>query len=73
VAERLAKLVGSSIEPEFGDLPDRSMEQECTANTGDAYARLGWASKTALDDGLKLTVDWYRKNAGAFVGSVEMK
>jgi UDP-glucose 4-epimerase len=66
VVEHLVRLVGSSTEPVFGDFPDRPAEHECRANTGDTYARLGWAPKTALNDGLKLTVDWYRRNSGIF-------
>ena len=25
---------------------------------------LGWKSKTSFDDGLKLTIDWYKKDRG---------
>jgi GDP-L-fucose synthase len=28
---------------------------------------LGWKSKTSLEDGLKITIDWYLKNRGNYV------
>ena len=57
---RIAKLVGSDVEPEFGALPDRPNEFQRTAVLSPARERLGWVPMTQLEDGLKRTVEWYR-------------
>jgi len=58
---QLAKVIGNGIEPEFGALPDRPMEPTRTARTADALARIGWKPEVSLQEGLKRTVDWYRR------------
>jgi UDP-glucose 4-epimerase len=63
VVQRILQLVGSATEPEFGALPDRPYEPVRTANTADAYVKLGWKPTTSLQDGLELTVDWYSKRS----------
>ncbi len=60
VVEQLMNLVGSQIEPLFGALPDRPLEQVRVANTAYSYAKLGWQPVTSLEKGLELTVEWYR-------------
>lgn len=61
VVEQLVNLVGSGVEPLFGALPDRPLEQVRVANTDYSYAKLGWQPVTSLEKGLQLTVDWYRQ------------
>lgn len=61
VVQQLVNLVGSGVEPLFGALPDRPLEQVRVANTDYSYAKLGWQPVTSLEKGLELTVDWYRK------------
>jgi UDP-glucose 4-epimerase len=60
VVEQLVSCANDQVYPEFGAIPDRPREQIRVANTANAYTRLGWQSITALEAGLKLTVDWYK-------------
>ena len=60
VVESLVKLIDSNIQPLFGSMPDRPMEQVRVANLAATHARIGWKPKIPLKKGLKLTADWYR-------------
>jgi len=60
VVEQLADIVGSKIQPLFGAVPDRPMEQIRVADIDKTYAAIGWKPSTPLERGLKNTVDWYR-------------
>ncbi len=60
VVKRLVKLVGSSVEPLFGALPDPALEPVRVANIADSYEKLGWKPLTSLERGLEQTVNWYR-------------
>lgn len=73
VVEQLVRLLGSSIEPHFGALPDRPVEQERRANTADALAQLGWRPETQLVEGLESTVDWYKRNGTALIGPTNFR
>jgi UDP-glucose 4-epimerase len=59
VVQNLNRLIDPSIQPLFGALPDRPMEQIRAANLDDARSKLGWMPKTALKQGLMNTVQWY--------------
>ena len=61
VVQQLVKLVGARVEPLFGALSERTLEQVRAADTAGAYQKLGWKAKTPLEKGLQLTVDWYRR------------
>lgn len=61
VVQQLINLVGSQVDPLFGALPDRPLEQVRVANTAYSYAKLGWQPVTSLERGLELTVGWYRR------------
>ena len=63
IVERIVAIVGSAPAPVFGAFPDRPAENEVIADTECAFARLGWVAKTSLDEGLRRTVQWYRKGA----------
>ncbi|KAB8335198.1 NAD(P)-dependent oxidoreductase [Scytonema tolypothrichoides VB-61278] len=58
--EQLVSLLNSDIEPLFGALPDRPVEQERIADIAFAYNKIGWKPVTPLRKGLEQTVDWYR-------------
>jgi UDP-glucose 4-epimerase len=59
VVQQIVNIVGSSVEPVFGVVPDRPLEQVRAANPTDTVAKLGWSPTIALEEGLKRTVDWY--------------
>jgi len=63
VVERIAGILGGDKEVDFGSgsLPDRPNENTVAANTADAAKYLGWHARTSLDDGLRQTVEWYRR------------
>lgn len=60
VVEKIAALVRQGLALPFGALPERPFEQVRTADVAATTAALGWAPTTSLDDGLRLTVDWYK-------------
>ena len=64
VVAHLQRLVGGSIEPSFGALPDRRHERVRVADPATAAAALGWRPRTPLEDGLARTVEFYRAQLG---------
>ncbi len=61
IVEQIAELVGTSVKPAYGALPDRPFEQERPADTGFLFTRLGYQPRTTLRQGLEATVAWYRR------------
>jgi nucleoside-diphosphate-sugar epimerase len=59
LVERLVEMMGSAVEPDFGGLPDRPLETSEVADVRRTEAVLGWEQATTLDQGLRLTVDWF--------------
>jgi nucleoside-diphosphate-sugar epimerase len=59
IVERLVRLVDPRIQPEFGAIADRPLEQVRVADTARTEALIGWKTSTSLEDGLARTVDWY--------------
>lgn len=64
VVERLVAIINPSIVPRFGELPDRAHERDWFSDITATEDRIGWQATTGLDNGLRKTVDWYRKNMG---------
>jgi UDP-glucose 4-epimerase len=64
IVERLTELVAPQITPEFGAVEERPFEQVRRADVERTAASLGWRASTSLDDGLGLTIDWYRERLG---------
>ena len=60
VAEQIGQLIGKSDGPVFGAIDDRAAEQVRAADPIQAQRLLG-RPLTELDEGLKRTVDWYRR------------
>lgn len=60
VVEHLVEIVRPGAQAEFGSVVDRPFERVRVADVEHAYALTGWKPKTALVDGLKQSVDWYR-------------
>jgi CDP-6-deoxy-D-xylo-4-hexulose-3-dehydrase len=61
VVARLFQLAGSQTKPLVGALPYRPGEtMKQVADTRAARELLGWQATTSLEEGLRLTVEWYR-------------
>ena len=61
VVRELVGHINPRIQPIFGSIPERAMEQVRTANVEDSFRRLGWRAQTSLREGLQRTVEWYRE------------
>jgi dTDP-glucose 4,6-dehydratase len=63
LAEKIIALAGTKNEIVFRPLPqdDPRVRQPDIAK---AQRDLGWAPRVSTDDGLRLTIDWYRKRLG---------
>ncbi len=55
VVRGLIAALGSSIEPVWGALPDRAVEQNRAADVDQARLLLGWSARVTLTDGLRRT------------------
>lgn len=60
ITERLVAMIDPEARPAFGAIGDRPLERLRVADTATASARLDWAPRVGLDDGLGRTVEWYR-------------
>jgi UDP-glucose 4-epimerase len=56
----LVRIIQADVEPSFGALADRALEQVRAADPGPAARALNWVPRTSLAEGLRRTVDWYR-------------
>jgi nucleoside-diphosphate-sugar epimerase len=65
VVDRIATLVGSKAPLLWGALPERPREAVRAADTAAAERALGWRARVSLDEGLRRTVDWYRRQPPA--------
>jgi UDP-glucose 4-epimerase len=61
VVERLARIIQPRSDPVFGAVAERPMEQVRCAHPEEARAWLGWEARISLDEGLRRTVEWYRR------------
>lgn len=61
VVEHLVRLISPQLQPLFGALPDRPLEQVRVADTARSQAMMGWKPITSLEEGLKRTVEWYER------------
>ena len=60
VVEEIVGIIGGSVQPLLGALPDRPVEQIRVADITKARELLGWSPETPLRAGLERTVEWYR-------------
>lgn len=60
VVEGIAAVVGGDVQPAFGARAARAHEQEWKADTARTRKHLAWEAQTALSEGLRRTVAWYR-------------
>ena len=62
-AERIYALAGSAARPRPGELPYRPEEVwRSAADISKARRMLGWAPRIGFEDGLRSTIDWYRRS-----------
>lgn len=61
LVNHIVKLTHARVEPVFGAMPDRPFEEARSANCSEAYAKLAWKPGIDLEEGLKRTVEWYKK------------
>ena len=61
VVEYLVRLTNSTIQPVYGTLAERPLEQVRKANVAAALTQIGWKPKTRLREGLENTVNWFRE------------
>ena len=63
LVRRIIRLAGKTLEPRV--MLQRKIENEIDAqylSADKAEARLGWRAEISLDEGLRQTIDWYRKH-----------
>lgn len=60
VIERIVDLVGAPGQTRFGTLPDRPNEQVRRADVNRTEQMIGWRPSVGLEEGLAVTVDFYR-------------
>lgn len=65
IVEKIATLMGSTLKPVFGAVPDRPGEPIRVADTQETRKLLGWAPKTPISDGLRQTIEWYAAQRSA--------
>jgi nucleoside-diphosphate-sugar epimerase len=64
IAERLVELVGTSVRPAFGALPDRPLERPRAALTEQTRLSIGWEARIPLEEGLLRTVASFKARGG---------
>jgi len=60
VVEMIVELMQTSVQPRFGAIPDRPLEQVCVGDIERSFALTGWRPQHSLQDGLQKTIAWYR-------------
>ncbi len=63
VVLELVRIIEPAVQPQFGAIADRPMEQIRKANVAATTQATGWAPRTSLEDGLRATVRWYSEHA----------
>jgi nucleoside-diphosphate-sugar epimerase len=61
-AEQIRRLTGSHSPIEFRPLPEDDPKQRCP-DIAKARAALGWEPRVTLEEGLRLTVEYFRREA----------
>jgi UDP-glucose 4-epimerase len=60
---------GGGPAPVFDADPSRAAEVSAAADTQAVLAKIGWAASTPLEEGVRRTVDWYRRVTSAELAS----
>ncbi|HEV2032720.1 MAG TPA: GDP-mannose 4,6-dehydratase [Candidatus Dormibacteraeota bacterium] len=64
LANRILKLMGSDLEPEIRNEATNEIKRQYLS-AAKARSKLGWKPLFQLDEGLHLTIKWYRASLGA--------
>lgn len=62
LVQKLSDLMQNEKELLFGALPDRPMEKEIAAKIEETRQKLNWEPLVKIEEGLKLTIDYYKKS-----------
>ncbi|HKP53419.1 MAG TPA: NAD-dependent epimerase/dehydratase family protein [Chloroflexia bacterium] len=63
IVEVSRRLMGISTEPEWGSMPQRGWDTNVwVADSRKLRTELGWQPRYTLDQGLSLTIEWFRDN-----------
>lgn len=65
LVELMVNITGARVEPAFGALAERPMEQVRVANAEEAMRTLGWRARVGLEEGLSRTAAWFRQQTRA--------
>lgn len=57
----ICRLMGGDVRPVVGALPDRPLEPRRVARIEETRHLLGWAPATTREEGLRSTIDWFRR------------
>jgi nucleoside-diphosphate-sugar epimerase len=60
VVQLLADLTDAKVEPRFGAVPDRELEDARRADIAETHDLIGWRPKVPLVEGLRRTTEWFR-------------
>jgi UDP-glucose 4-epimerase len=61
LVEKICELMGTRVRPILGAIPDRPMEPTAAARREETFRMLGWSPQTNLEEGLRRTIDWHRR------------
>lgn len=62
IVETLAEMIDNDVQPKFGTVAERPMEQVRKANHQETYDLIGWRSRFSLEKGLTETIQWYHEH-----------
>jgi nucleoside-diphosphate-sugar epimerase len=62
VVEMISGIINAKVNPLFGAISERQMEQTRVAQIKKTYTMTGWKPTTSLEKGLENTVHWYKEN-----------
>lgn len=61
MVETMVSILQPTAQPQFGAVPDRPLERTRCADVVQAERKTGWQPKIRLEDGLRRTIDWHRR------------
>jgi len=62
IVENIADLINAEVQPQFGSVAERAMEQVRKARRQETIDLMSWQAQTSIIKGLEATIDWYRKH-----------